>query len=128
MIRFFDGKRYSEDDLHSRNVLGKLGFNPREIGFLAERPWADLPLLYIERYVDRLGGESNPVEPGLRDLDALSVADLLKREGASAAAVQFFGGSGNALQSVWAAAIKKLRGTDLESKRLFRLKGGNQLM
>jgi monoamine oxidase len=42
--------------------------------------------------------------------------------------LQFFGGSGNALQSVWAAAIKKLRGTDLESKKLFRLQGGNQLM
>ena len=72
--------------------------------------------------------ETNPFERGLSELDALSVTDLLKREGASAAAVQFFGGSGNALQSVWAAAIKKLRGTDLESKKLFRLKGGNQLM
>ena len=72
--------------------------------------------------------ETNPFERGLSELDALSVTDLLKREGASAAAVQYSGGSGNALQSVWAAAIKKLRGTDLESKKLFRLKGGNQLM
>ena len=128
MIRFLNGDRYSEDDLRSRGILAKLGFSQREVVFLAERPWADLPLLYFERYVDRVRDETNPFEPGLRDLDALSVAELLKREGASAVAVQFYGGSGNALQSVWAAAIKKLRGTDLESKKLFRLKGGNQLM
>jgi monoamine oxidase len=128
MIRFLNGQRYPEADLHSRTVLGKLAFNQREIDFLAERPWADLPLLYFERYVDRVRDESNPFEAGLRDLDAVSVGDLLKREGASTAALEFFGGSGNALQSVWAAAIKKLRGTDLESKKLFRLKGGNQLM
>ena len=62
------------------------------------------------------------------ELDHLSAADLLKREGASAAALQFFGGSGSSLQTIWGAAVKKLRGTDLESKKLFRIKGGNQLM
>src|SRR4051795_7906836 len=128
MVRFLNGQRYSEDDLHSGTVLGKLGFNQREIAFLHERPWADLPLLYFGHYVDEVRDETNPFGPGWRDLDAASVTDLLKREGASAAAVQFCGGSGNALQAVWAAAIKKLRGTDLESKKLFRLKGGNQLM
>jgi monoamine oxidase len=128
MVRYLNGRRYSENDLHSRTALGELGFSQREIVFLAGRPWAELPLLYFGRYVDRVRDESNPFEPGLRDLDALSVTDLLQREGASAAAVQFFGGSGNGLQSVWAAAIKKLRGTDLESKKLFRLQGGNQHM
>jgi monoamine oxidase len=87
-----------------------------------------LTLLYFQRYVDMIRDEANPFVDGLSQLDQLSVADLLKREGASAAALQFFGGSGNALQSIWGAAVKKLRGTDLESKKLFRLKGGNQLM
>lgn len=128
MTRFLNGDRYSEADLHSRAILSKFGFNQREIDFLSERPWSELPLLYVERYVDRVRDETNPFEPDLRNLDTLSVTELLKRDGASAAAVQFFGGSGNALQSVWAAAIKKLRGTDLETKKLFRLKGGNQLM
>jgi monoamine oxidase len=128
MVRFLNGERYSEQDLTSRSTLGKLGFNQREVDFLAVRPWAELPLLYLERYVDRVRDEFNPFEPGLSELDRLSVTDLLKQEGASAAGVQFFGGAGNALQSVWGAAIKKLRGTDLESKKLFRLKGGNQLM
>src|SRR5215470_19286147 len=53
MIRFLNGDRYSEDDLRSRGILAKLGFSQREVDFLAERPWADLPLLYFERYVDR---------------------------------------------------------------------------
>ena len=128
MVRFLNGERYSEQDLQSRPTLGKLGFNQREMDFLSRRPWADLPLLFLERYVDRVRDEANPFERGLSELDSLSVTALLNREGASAAAVQYAGGSGNALQSVWAAAIKKLRGTDLESKKLFRLKGGNQLM
>jgi len=64
----------------------------------------------------------------LRQLDQVSVGELLRREGASAGALQFFGGSGCALQAIWGAAIKRLRGTDFESKKLFRLQGGNQLM
>jgi monoamine oxidase len=87
-----------------------------------------MTLLYFQRYVDKISDEANPFANGLSELDQVSVADLLKREGASAAAMQFFGGSGNGLQSIWGAAVKKLRGTDLESKKLFRLKGGNQLM
>ena len=128
MVRFLRGERYQEQSLHSRHVLGKLGFNQAEINFLAERPWAEMPLLYLQRYVDKLRDETNPFANGLGVLDAQTTGDVLKREGASAAALQFFGGGGNALQTIWGAAIKKLRGTDLESKKLFRLKGGNQLI
>jgi len=128
MVRFLNGEPFAEQDLHSTKILTKLGFNQRETDFLAERPWPELPLLYTQRYVDSIRDEANPFEPSLTPLDRLSVADLLKRDGASAAALQFFGGSGSSLQSIWAAAIKKLRGTDLESKKLFRIKGGNQLM
>src|SRR5215813_12444626 len=39
MVRFLDGVRYSEDDLHSRTTLGKVGFNQRETEFLAQRTW-----------------------------------------------------------------------------------------
>ncbi len=128
MVRFLNGEQFAEQDLHSRKILTRLGFNQRETDFLVERPWAELPLLYTQRYVDSIRDEANPFEPGLTPLDRLSVTDLLKRDGASAAALQFFGGSGSSLQSICAAAIKKLRGTDLESKKLFRIKGGNQLM
>ena len=128
MIRFLKGERFTDDDLHSRQILGRLGFNQREIDFLARRPWPELPLLYLQRYVDNLRDENDPFAGGLAALDALTVADLLRREGASASALEFFGGSGNGLQFVWGAAIKKLRGTDLQSTKLFRLQGGNQLM
>jgi monoamine oxidase len=128
MVRFIRGERFSEEDLHARNVLAKLGFSGKETDFLTKRSWAELPLLYLQRYVDEVRDENNPFEKGLAELDQFSVANLLKREGASGAALEFFGGSGSALQSIWAAAIKKLRGTDLESKKLFRIKGGNQLM
>src|SRR5438552_3172894 len=30
MVRFLNGERFSEEDLHSRKVLGKLGFNQGE--------------------------------------------------------------------------------------------------
>ena len=128
LVRFIGGKLYTEDDLHSRIVLAQLAFNQREIDFLAERPWWELSLLYMQRYVDKIENEYEPFQPGLKDLDQMSVSDLLKRDGASAAALGFFGGTGSALQTVWSAAIKKLRGTDLVSKKLFRIQGGNQRM
>jgi monoamine oxidase len=128
MTHFLKGKRFTEQDLQRRSVLDELGFNQREVDFLSQHSWGELPLLYLQRYVDMVRDEANPFEPGLRQFDQLSVGELLKREGASAAALQFFGGSGCALQTIWGAAVKKLRGTDLESKKLFRLKGGNQLM
>jgi len=128
MMHFLKGERFSEEDLRRRSVLAELGFNQREADFLSQHSWSELPLLYMQRYVDMVRDEANPFEPGLRQFDQLSVGELLNREGASAATLQFFGGSGCALQAIWGAAVKKLRGTDFESKKLFRLQGGNQLM
>ena len=128
MVRFFDNKLYTEDDLHSRDALKGLGFNQREIGFLTEHPWPELPLLYLQRYVDRIEKETDPLGAGLNALDQISVSDLLQREGASAAALAHFGGTGSALVWIWGAAVKKLRGTPLFATKLFRIQGGNQRM
>jgi monoamine oxidase len=128
MVRFFDRKLYSEDDLRSREVLNKLGFNQREINFLSDHPWPELPLAYLQRYVDRIETEMDPLGAGLNALDAISVSELLKREGASAAALAHFGGGGAALGWIWGAAVKKLRATPLFATNLFRVQGGNQLM
>lgn len=128
MVRYLRGKPMPESELHGKAVLSSLGFNPRERDFLAQRMWADLPLLYVQKYVDQIQDERNPFVPGLSGLDKVTMRELLQREGASAAAVEFFGGSNSALQMIWGAAIKKLRGTDLETKKVFRLKGGNQMM
>jgi monoamine oxidase len=119
---------YPEDELHGRALLSELGFNQGEVNFLASRAWAELPLLYLQRYVDQIQDETKPFQPGLRELDQVTSAELLKRAGASPAALEFFGGSTSGLYWIWGAAIKKLRGTDLESKKLFRIRGGNQLM
>src|SRR3989454_9877423 len=78
LVRFIGGKLYTEDDLHSRIVLAQLAFNQREIDFLAERPWWELSLLYMQRYVDKIENEYEPFQPGLKDLDQMSVSDLLK--------------------------------------------------
>jgi monoamine oxidase len=128
LVHFLRGERFAEADLHSKTVLNKLGFNQREVDFLADRPWAELPLLYAQKYVDQLRDETNPFFDGAEQLDQISLRDFLKRENASTSAVEFFGSSGSALQMIWGAGIKKLRGTDLETKKLFRLQGGNQLM
>jgi monoamine oxidase len=128
MVRFLDGKLYTEKDLQSKTNLAHLGLNQREIDFLSGRLWWDLVLLYIQPYVDRITDENDPFRAGLNDLDQMSLADLLRRDGASAAAIEFAGGSGSALQVIWNAAIKKLRGTPLITKKLLRLVGGNQRM
>ena len=128
MVRFFKGKLFTEDDLRSRDTLNELGFNQREIDFLATHPWPELPLLYLQRYVDQIEKETDPLGAGLNALDQISVSDLLKREGASAAALAHFGGSGSALVWIWGAAVKKLRGTQLVATKLYRIQGGNQRM
>ncbi len=128
LVRFLNGKMYTEQDLHGRAVLKQLGFNQQETDFLAERPWPELPFLYLQKYVDEIQDEKNPFAGKLGQLDEVSVSELLKQNRASSTAVQFFGGSESALYLIWGAAIKKLRGTDFETKKLFRLKGGNQLM
>ena len=60
MVRFIGGKLYTEEDLHSKANLAKLGFNQREIDFLSERLWWDLVLLYIQPYVDKIKDENDP--------------------------------------------------------------------
>ncbi len=132
LLRFFGGKMYTEDDLHSRRVLGGLGFNQREINYLTDNPWWNIPLIYIQRYVDRIEKEDTPFGWGLDDLDLMGLTDLLKREGASAGVVgsgEVYGGSGgSALEYIWNAAMKKLRGAPLLDRDVFRIRGGNQGM
>jgi monoamine oxidase len=128
MLRRIEGKWYTEDHLRSRGILGALGFNHREIAYLSRNAWWNIPLIYLKKYVDRVREESTPFGWGMDDLDHISVSDLLTREGASAAVIRFGGGSGSALEWIWAAAIKQLRGTPLITRNLFRIKGGNQRM
>lgn len=119
---------YTEKDLQSSRVLGALGFRQREAGYLAQNPWWNIPLIYLQKYVDRIRKEHTPFGWGMDDLDHISVSELLKREGASPAVVRFAGDDGSALEWIWNSAIKQLRGTPLLTRKLFRIKNGNQGM
>ena len=128
MIWFLDGKMFRDRDLMNPKVLSGLGFNQKEIQYLADHSWGDLPLLYLKPYVDRFSDEYHPFGIGLDQLDGETSSDLLRRDGASPAAIKFIGGDGSALQVVWQAAILKLRGVPLDPCDLYRLKGGNQVL
>ena len=128
MLRFIDGKTYTPEDLQNQRALKSFGFSTREINFLTKNPWWNLPLLYFQPYIDRFEDENQPFGIGLDDLDRISVSDLLKKDGASAAAMRFAGGEGSALEALWNAAIRKLRGAPQVSQDLYRIKGGNQRM
>ena len=127
--RWIDGRLYTEDELRDPNVLKKFGFNQREIDFLARHPWNEFPLLYFGPYLDSFKDEYSPFDAGLNQLDSVSLADLLRKDGASPAAIDLLGDSfGSALQTIWHAAILKIRGVPIYPPKVFRIKGGNQVM
>jgi monoamine oxidase len=137
MLRFVRGKPYTEEQLRDREVLKAFGLKSREVDFLEHHPLEEFGLLYLGPYLDSFEDEYKPFAAGLDDLDKITVTDLLKRDGASAAAIEFIGGAGSgylvsapasALHVAWYCAILKLRGVPLYPTNLHRLQGGNQVM
>jgi monoamine oxidase len=129
MLRLIDGRMHSEEMLADRKVLQGLGFNQREIDYLTRQPWWSLPLLYYGPYLDSFENEYRPFDAGLNHLDQVTPTDLLKKDGASDAAIRFIGSAdSSALHVVWHAALLKLRGVPIWPPHVFRLKGGNQKM
>ena len=129
MLRVLQGKMYSEDDLQSPNVLKTLGFNQREVQFLARHAWWELPSLYLDPVLDKFTDEYRPFDAGLNHLDHVTMDQWLKEQGASGSAIRYIGGTGvSALHVLWHAAILKLRKVPLFPPKVFRLKGGNQGM
>jgi monoamine oxidase len=126
MIRFLGDSPYTEEMLADRKILQKLGLNQREIEFVARHSWPNLSALYLEPYLDSFPDETRPFDAGLNDLDRLTVTELLKRDGASAAAVGFAGGSSSALHTLWFDAIKKMRGIPQYERTVYRIEDGNQ--
>ena len=128
LLRWIGGRMYTPEMLGDRKVLGAMGFNDREVGYLTRHPFPELAALYYAPYVDSFEDEYRPFDAGLNDLDRLSSKELFRKDGASAAALEFIGGRGSALQAVWHAAILKLRGVPLFPPRVYRLVGGNQTL
>lgn len=129
LARFIDGQFRTEEDLHNRRFLNHLGFNQREVDFLAHEAWWNLPMLYFRPYVNKFKDEYKPYEAGLNHLDQITLGDLLRKNGASDRAIRTIGNSNaSALHVIWHAAILNLRGVPLVPPDVYRLKGGNQLM
>jgi monoamine oxidase len=129
MVRLIDGTLRTEEMLADPKVLSGLGFNPREIGFLAREPWWKLPELYFAPYVDAFKDEYRPFDAGLNHLDELTFTQLLAKDGASEGFIRHFGDThGSALHAVWHAALLKLRGVPLVPPEVFRIKGGNSTL
>ncbi len=126
LLRFIGGRMYSPEMLADPKVLEGFGLNRREVAYLATHAWPELASLYYAPYLDSFRDEYRPFDAGLNHLDQLSTTELFRKDGASAGALALIGGSGSALQSVWHAAILKLRGVPLFPPRVYRLVGGNQ--
>jgi monoamine oxidase len=127
MLRLVDGQLRTEEQLADPKVLSSLGFEQREVDYLAREPWWKLPALFYAPYLDAFHDEYQPFGVGLDHLDKLTLNELLARDGASEAAIRHFGnGHGSALHVLWHAAILKIRGVPLFPPEVFRIRGGNQ--
>lgn len=128
MMRWINGRMYSEEDLKSQRVLNGFGLNQREIAFLKEQPWWNAQALYLDKYTGKFHDEYKPFSAGLNSFDNISLNELLKREGASSAYIELKGSRGSALQAVWHLAILRKRGVPAFPTQVFRLIGGNSLL
>ncbi|MFD0794902.1 flavin monoamine oxidase family protein [Mucilaginibacter litoreus] len=127
ILKMIGGKFYTEDMLKDPAVLTKFGFNDREVKFLSQNPSYALSSLYIKPYLSKFKDPYQPFGVGLDDYDKISAADLLKKEGASAAALNWLGGNGtSALYYLWRAYIMQQRGIPASEGETFHLKDGNE--
>jgi len=130
MLRVIDGRMLTEEEAAAvnRSKTAAAAFNGRERAYLKQHPdGGGLSTLYLDGYIEKIRDEYQPFGVGLDELDAISVTELLKRDGASEAAIQRLGSDNSALHTIWKSAILRLRGITSSSPRgLFRVKGGNQ--
>jgi monoamine oxidase len=129
MLRRINGKFYTEEMLADPAILKRFGLNEKESKFLSSNPWSSLQSLYTAPYVDKFTDEFQPFNIGYDDLDKVPFSAILKKEGASNAALDFIGGNNSsALFELWRAAIRRMRGILISSPDVFRLKDGNQML
>ena len=129
ILRRIDNKFYTEEMLADPAVLKQMGFNTREVQYLSQNPWWDLRSLYFKPYLDKFTDEYQPFGASYDNLDTMPMAEIYKKDGASQTALRFMGGNtSSALFELWQAAILHLRGVPLFPPKVFRLKGGNQML
>jgi monoamine oxidase len=126
-LRRIGGKFYTSKMLADPVTLTRLGFNSREARFLSKHPWYELESTYLRPYVEKVKDPYHPFGLGLDDLDKVPVTDLLKREGASQAAIDSLGEEqSSALYRIWRLAAMKHRRIPPSEGETFRLQGGNE--
>ena len=54
MLRRIDGKWHTEEQLQDPAVLNGFGFSQREIDYIVQHGWTELPLLYLGPYLDAI--------------------------------------------------------------------------
>ncbi|MBL7698929.1 MAG: FAD-dependent oxidoreductase, partial [Chitinophagaceae bacterium] len=126
-LRMIEGKFYTDKELSDPAVLKKFGFNEKEVTFLQSNPWYALRHSYLKPYLGKVKDPDKPLGVGLDDLDKIPLSDILKKEGASEAALKFMGGKGSsALFNIWRYDVMAMRGIPLSHGDTYRLKNGNQ--
>lgn len=126
-LKVIDGKFYTADKLKEPAVLKELGFNDREVQFLSQHPMYELPAFFLKEYLGKFTDPWQPFGVGYDDYDKIAIAEIYKKEGASAAALRFLGGKyTNALYYLWRLSIMYARGIPLSEGETFHLKDGNE--
>jgi monoamine oxidase len=126
-LRMIGGKFYTSAQLRDSAILKALGFNDREVQYLSTGSFDGLHDLYLRHYVDKFTDPDQPFGIGYDDFDHIPVADLYKKEGASATALRFMGGrNSNALYALWRLSLMYSRGIPINEGETFHLKDGNE--
>jgi monoamine oxidase len=120
-----DGRMMSEKEADQLR-LHEANYNQKERHFLRRHEGASLTELYLDRYGKRITDEYQPFGCGLDSFDFISLNELLKRDGASEAAIEDIGSETSALHVIWKRRIVQMRGIPEEPRTFFRVKGGNQ--
>jgi monoamine oxidase len=125
-LRMIGGKFYSSEQLRDPTILKTLGFSDHEIQYLAESSFDGLHDLYLRHYIDKFTNPFQPFGVGYDDFDHIPIADLYKKEGATATALRFMGGRNtNALYALWRLSLMYSRGIPISEGETFHLKDGN---
>jgi monoamine oxidase len=126
-LKMIGGKFYTSGMLKDPAVLGKFGFNDKEVKFLSQNPFYALNTLYLKPYMGKFTDPYQPFGVGYDEFDKIPIADIFKKEGASTAALGFLGGRHtSALYYLWRMAIMDFRGIPLSEGDTYHLKDGNE--
>jgi monoamine oxidase len=126
-MKMIGGKFYTAAQLRDPAVLSGFGFNDLEAQHIAQNGMYALGALFIKPYLGKFTDASQPFGVGYDDLDNVSIAEIYKKEGASAAALKHLGGhNSNALYHLWRAAIMEMRGIPVSEGDTYHLKDGNE--